>query len=113
MQAAGIFQLSGLPGVLVSNESAFISYYDQETQQIKFCVVPRARVQVAIDRALTLAVPPDSPENSDAPITNEDAHKLGCMALLCHTKAHPELELRLQTIAGGPVEWAPIKPPAE
>jgi hypothetical protein len=113
MQTAGIFQLSDLPGILVSNESAFISYYDEETQQIKFCVVPRARVQAAIDRALTLAVPPDSPENFDAPITNEDAHKLGCMALLCHTKAHPELQSRLQITAGAPMEWAPIKPSAE
>ena|GEM_PF-3175002 len=49
----------------MSNESAFISYYDEQTQQIKFCVVQRASVQTAIDRALTIPVPPDTPENSD------------------------------------------------
>ncbi|MBC8740813.1 hypothetical protein F6X40_29785 [Paraburkholderia sp. UCT31] len=98
---------------LVSNESAFISYYDEQTQQIKFCVVQRAHVQSAIDRALTIPVPPDAPENSDTPITDEDARKLGSMAMLCHTKAHPELRARRQVTTEAPLVWTQVKPSAE
>ena len=97
----------------MSNESAFISYYDEQTQQIKFCVVQRASVQTAIDRALTIPVPPDTPENSDTPITDEIARKLGGMAILCHTKAHPELRTRLQITTEAPMVWTPPKPPTE
>ncbi|NML33413.1 hypothetical protein [Paraburkholderia antibiotica] len=94
-------------------ESAFISFYDKETGQVKFCVVLRERVQAAIDRALTLTLPPDAPDHSQAPFTDEDARKLGAMALLAHGNAHPELRERLEITTEAPMDWTPVEPPSE
>jgi hypothetical protein len=102
-----------MQGFPVTTESAFISYYDEHTQQVKFCVVPRARVQSAIDRALAIPVPPDASENADGQLTDEDARKLGGIAILCHTKAHPELLPRLQITTEAPMNWTPTKPATE
>jgi len=92
-------------------EFAFISFYDEDTQQVKFCVVPRQHVQASIDSAVTLTAPPDAPENSTEPITDEDARKLGGIAYLCHAREHVELRQRLQITTEQPVDWAPPKPP--
>lgn len=94
----------------MDNESAFISYYDEHAQQVKFCVVPRALVQSAISRALSISIPPDVEAASSAEITDEDAGKLGGMALLCHTKAHPELRARLRITTAAPIDWTPVRP---
>jgi hypothetical protein len=91
------------------HESAFISFYDEASGQVKFCVVLRDRVQAAIDRALTMSVPPDAPEHSQELITDEDARKLGGMAILVHAKAHPELRERLRITTEAPMNWTPTK----
>ncbi|MFC0402856.1 hypothetical protein [Paraburkholderia rhizosphaerae] len=93
-------------------EIAFISFYDEDTQQVKFCVVPRSRVRLVIDSALALPIPPDAPGDAAVQITDEDARKLGAMALLCHTKRHPELRDRLRITTEAPLEWAPLTPPS-
>jgi hypothetical protein len=92
------------------NEVAFISFYDEDAQQLKFCIVPRAHVQTSIDRALVMSVPPNAPEHSNEPITDEDARKLGGMAYLCHAKEHAELRERLQITTEEPMNWSPARP---
>ncbi|MFM0720904.1 hypothetical protein PQQ53_12225 [Paraburkholderia strydomiana] len=71
------------------SELALISFYDEESGQVKFCVVPRSHVEASVERAVTISVPPDAAEHSSAPITDEDARKLDGMALLCHAKHMP------------------------
>lgn len=97
---------------MTQGEVAFISFYDEYTGQVKFCIVPRAQVQGVIDRALTISVPPDAPEHSTAPLTDEDARKLGGMALLCHANKHTELRDRLEITTAAPIDWSPTRPPS-
>ncbi|WP_233879034.1 hypothetical protein [Paraburkholderia flagellata] len=94
-------------------QTAFISFYDEHSGQVKFCVVPRQFVQSAIDRVMTISVPPDAPEHSDMAFTDEDARKLGGMAILAIAGANPDLQSRLQITTEVPMEWRPTKPPAE
>jgi len=93
-------------------EFAFISFYDEATQQVKFCVVPRAQIQASIDRALVLSAPPDAPERPTDPITDEDARKLGGIAYMCHAREHVELRERLQITTEEPMNWSPTPPPS-
>nr|WP_158902596.1 hypothetical protein [Burkholderia sp. L27(2015)] len=93
-------------------EFAFISFYDEVTQQVKFCVVPRAHVQASIDRAVILNAAPDAPEHSSDPITDEDARKLGGIAYMCHAREHLELRERLQITTEEPTNWSPTPPPS-
>ncbi|WP_239482951.1 hypothetical protein [Paraburkholderia sp. C35] len=95
----------------MNNEVAFVSFYDETTAQIKFCLVSRSAVQGAIDNALVMTVPPDASEHSVDPITDEDARKLGGMALLCHGKAHPELLGRLKIATEAPLNWTQTSAP--
>ncbi|WP_027817429.1 hypothetical protein [Paraburkholderia bannensis] len=94
-------------------ERASIVFYDADTQQLKICTIPRSRVESAIERGMALTIPPDAPENSDAPVTDEDARKLGGMAILVQAIAHPELRARLQITTEAPMEWDTPKPPTE
>lgn len=95
------------------NEVAFVTFYDEGTQQVKFCVVPRSQVRVAIDASLVLTVPPHVPDDDAAVIiTDEDARRLGGMALLCHTKHHPELRDRLQITTDTPLSWSSVTRPS-
>ncbi|MFD1558057.1 hypothetical protein ACFSHT_20910 [Paraburkholderia silviterrae] len=94
-------------------QTAFVSFYDEHSGQVKFCVVPRQFVQSAIDRVMTISVPPDAPEHSDIPFTDEDARKLGGMAILAIAGANPELQARLQITTEVPMEWTPPEPPAK
>ncbi|EEA02567.1 conserved hypothetical protein [Burkholderia sp. H160] len=94
-------------------DRASIIFYDTDTQQLKMCTVSRVHVQAAIDRALAITIPPDAPENSPLPVTDEDARKLGGMAILIQAMAHPELRERLQITTERPMDWAPAKPPTE
>ncbi|WP_321876022.1 hypothetical protein [Paraburkholderia bannensis] len=91
-------------------QTAFISFYDEHSGQVKFCVVPRQFVQAAIDRVMTISVPPGAPEHSDIPFTDEDARKLGGMAIMAIAGANPELRSRLQITTEAPVEWTPPAP---
>jgi hypothetical protein len=94
----------------VSNKDvAFVSFYDADVGQVKFCIVARSQVQSAIDRTLSISVPPDAPENSTEPITDDDARRLGGMALLCHGKMHPELRARFQITTEHALDWNPPK----
>ncbi|SDR21599.1 hypothetical protein SAMN05445850_3344 [Paraburkholderia tuberum] len=47
------------------------------------------------------------------PVTDEDARKLGGMAILIQAIAHPELRERLKITTEQPMDWAPAKPPTE
>jgi len=94
-------------------QNAVISFFDERTGQVKFCVVPRQFVQATIDRVMAISVPPDAAENSDAPFTDEDARKLGGMAVLSLAAANPELRARLQITTEAPMNWTPPKRPTE
>lgn len=96
---------------------ATIVFYDEETEQIKMCTVFRKDVQAVIDREMArtggMTVPPDAEPHEELPITDEDARKLGGMAILMQAGAHPELRARLQMTTAEPVSWGPIRPPEE
>jgi hypothetical protein len=86
--------------------AATIAFYDEDSGQIQMCTVPRASVQAAIDRAgFIFNVPTDAPDHSQAPITDEHARQIGCMAILNQAKAHPELRPRLKLTLLHPVRW--------
>lgn len=87
---------------------AFITFYDDATQIVKACVVPKDEVQGAIERAMKHGVGPESP---DYPITDEHARLLGGMAYLMHAAGYPELRPRLQITTKQPVNWAPVRHP--
>ncbi|QYD67489.1 hypothetical protein KZJ38_14140 [Paraburkholderia edwinii] len=93
-------------------EIAFVSFYDEETQLVKCCLVPRHKVRAAIDHASPVSIPLSAPDDSRAPITDEDARHLGGIALVCHTKLHPELLDRLQITFAAPVQWTPVARPS-
>jgi hypothetical protein len=83
-----------------------ISFYDEDTQQLQICTAPRERVQDAIDRAgIVFNVPPDAPDHSTAPVTDEHARQIGCMAILNQAKDHPELRPRLKLTPSEPMSW--------
>lgn len=94
-------------------QTAFVSFYDEHSGQVKFCVVPRQLVQSAIDRVMAISVPPDAPEHSDMPFTDEDARKLGGIAIMAIAGANPELRSRLRITTEAPVEWTSSKPSAK
>ena len=98
---------------MTKREVAFVSFYDSDTGQVRFCIVPRSRVQGAIENALVLNIPPSAPDDSRDPLTDEDARKLGGMALLCHGKEHPELRDRLKITGGESVTWTSARRPSE
>ncbi|WP_238295265.1 hypothetical protein [Caballeronia novacaledonica] len=103
---ASSIQIPDLQGIfMVKGEVAFVSFYDSDTGQVRFCIVPRSRVQAAIDNALVMNIPPSAPDDSREPFTDEDARKLGGMVLLCHGKQHPELRERLQFVGAESVSW--------
>jgi hypothetical protein len=96
---------------------ATIVFYDDETQQLRMCTVFRREVQGVIDRELArsggMTIPPDAQEHSSQPIGDEDARKLGALAILMQAGVHDELRKRLQITTAEPVNWTPTKPPAE
>ena len=92
---------------MIQPEKATIVFYDADTQQLKMCTVSRSSVQSAIDRAMTLTIPPDAPENSRERVTDEDARKLGGMAILIQAMTHPELRDRLRITTETPMNWTP------
>ncbi|MBB5456841.1 hypothetical protein [Paraburkholderia sp. Cpub6] len=94
-------------------QTAFISFFDEHTGQVKFCVVPRQFVQTAIGRVMAISVPPDAAEHSDAPFTDEDTRKLGGLAVLSLAASNPDLRSRLQITTEAPMVWTPAKPSGE
>ncbi|CAB3782075.1 hypothetical protein LMG28614_01362 [Paraburkholderia ultramafica] len=90
---------------------ATIVFYDEETQQLKLCTVFRREVQVVIDRELArsggMTIPPDASEHSTQPIGDEDARKLGAMAILMQAGVHEELRNRLHITTAEPIDWSP------
>lgn len=91
-------------------DRAVVTYYDDETQTVKTCVVLRDRVQGAIDRALAHAVEPKKPEE---PITDEHARLLGGMTFLILAGGYPELRPRCKITTTEPMDWTPVNPPGE
>ncbi|RDU95175.1 hypothetical protein [Trinickia dinghuensis] len=96
---------------------ATIVFYDEETEQVKMCTVFRKDVQAVIDREMArsggMTIPPDAEPNEARPITDEDARKLGGIAILMQAGVHPELRGRLQFTTAEPVNWTPNRPPGE
>ena len=77
------------------------------------CTVLRSRVQAAIDRSTALTIPPDVPEHSEKPLTDEDARKLGGMLMLMQGFSNPELRERLQITTDEPMDWNAPLPSSE
>lgn len=94
---------------------ATIVFYDEDVQQLKMCTVFRREVQTVIDREMArsggMTIPPDAHEHSPEPIGDEDARKLGAMAILMQAAVHAELRDRLRLTSGEPVNWGEHKPP--
>ncbi|WP_105132613.1 hypothetical protein [Burkholderia sp. BE12] len=89
-------------------DRAVVTYYDEDTQTFKTCVVLRDRIQGAVDRALQHEIEPEDPE---APITDEHARLLGGMTFLILASGYPELRPRLQITTKEPMDWTPVDPP--
>jgi hypothetical protein len=94
---------------------ATIIFYDEDTQQLKMCTVFRREVQAVIDREIArtggMTIPPDAPEHSTQLIGDEDARKLGGMAILMQAGVHAELRERVQITTAEPINWTPARPP--
>jgi hypothetical protein len=85
---------------------ATIVFYDEATQQLQLCTVPRDRVQAAIARAgFVFSVPTDAPDHATQPVTDEHAPQIGYMSILNQAKSHSELRPRLQLTLHEPIEW--------
>lgn len=96
---------------------ATIVFYDEDTQQLRMCTVFRREVQTVIDREIArtdgMTIPPDIEEHSTEPIGDEDARKLGAMAIRMQAGVHAELRDRLRIITTAePINWGSPKPPA-
>lgn len=91
-------------------QQASIVFYDEDTGQIKVCSVLRAKIQAVLDSAMSITVPPDTPDHSDQPFTDEDARQLGGMMILLQGYANPELRQRLQITTAAPMDWTPPSP---
>jgi hypothetical protein len=91
--------------------------YDEDAQQLKMFTVLQREVQSVIDlenaRGGGMTFPPDAEARSTAPLTDEDARKLGGMAMLLQAAAHPELRERLQITTAAPMDWSPVARPPE
>ncbi|MGF6484818.1 hypothetical protein [Paraburkholderia sp. JPY419] len=96
---------------------ATIIFYDEQTQQLKMCTVFRREVQTVIDREIArsggMTIPPGAEEYGTEPIGDEDARKLGAMAILMQAGVHVELRERLQITTAEPVNWDKQKPSAD
>ncbi|WP_322053589.1 hypothetical protein [Paraburkholderia bannensis] len=96
---------------------ATIIFYDEDVQQLRMCTVFRREVQSVIDREIArsggMMVPPDAEEHGSQPIGDEDARRLGAMAILMQAGVHAELRERLQITTAEPIDWTTPKPPSE
>lgn len=52
-----------------------------------------------------MTIPSDATEGSTQPINDEDARKLGAMAILMQAGVHTELRDRLQITTAEPMVW--------
>lgn len=94
-----------------------IIFYDEDAQQPKMCTVLQREVQSIIDRENArgrgMTFPPGAEAHSTAPLTDEDARRLGGMAMLLQAAAHPELRERLQITTAAPMNWSLVTRPPE
>ncbi|MBR8342587.1 hypothetical protein [Burkholderia ambifaria] len=94
---------------------ATIVFYDEDTEQVTLCTVFRNDVQAVLDREMNagvaITIPPHAEPNDGCPITDEDARRLGGMALLMQAGVHPELRERLKFAEAGSVDWSPVRRP--
>lgn len=94
---------------------ATIVFYDEETEQVTLCTVFRKDVQAVLDREMNagvaITIPPHAEPNDGCPITDEDARRLGGVALLMQAGVHPELRERLTFTEAGSVDWSPVRRP--
>jgi len=92
-----------------SQDRAIVTFYDDQTQTVKTCVVLKDRVQDAIHRAVLHNAGPDQPNE---PITDEHARLLGGIAFLLLATGAPELRSRLQITTKEPMVWSKDAPPS-
>ncbi|KVR21649.1 hypothetical protein WK13_34495 [Burkholderia ubonensis] len=96
-------------------QRATIVYYDEDTEQVTLCTVFRRDIETVLRReasqGVTLTIPPHAEPNDGCPITDEDARRLGGIALLMQATANPELRDRLQFKTEGPMDYSPVKRP--
>ncbi|MCA8293323.1 hypothetical protein LGN19_05890 [Burkholderia sp. AU30198] len=94
---------------------ATIVFYDEDTEQVTLCTVFRKDVQAALDRELksgvAITIPPHAEPNDGCEITDEDARRLGGIALLMQAGVHPELRDRLKFADADGVDWSPVRHP--
>ncbi|MGC3025822.1 hypothetical protein ACPUER_11830 [Burkholderia sp. DN3021] len=96
---------------------ATIVFYDEDTEQVTLCTVFRKDVQAVLDREINqgvvITIPPHAEPNDGCEITDEDARRLGGMALLMQAGVHPELRDRLKFEEAQSVDWSPVRRPGE
>ncbi|WP_244829524.1 hypothetical protein [Caballeronia sp. TF1N1] len=94
---------------------ASIVIYDEDAGQLKLFNVFRKDVQSIIERELArsggVTIPPTAIEHGNEPITDEDARKLGCIAILMQASVHTDLRDRLAITTSEPVDWKPVQRP--
>lgn len=96
---------------------ASIIFYDERTQQLKMCTVFRHKVQAVIDEEIAwngdMTIPPGAQANAMQPVRDEDARRLGAMAILMQAGVHVELRERLQITTEATMDWTSICNPHE
>lgn len=94
---------------------ATIVFYDEDTEQVTLCTVFRKDIQSVLDRELNagvaITIPPHAEPNDGCDITDEDARRLGGIALLMQAGVHTELRDRFKFKDADSVDKSPIKPP--
>lgn len=96
-------------------QRATIVYYDEDTGQVTLCTVFRRDIEAVLRReaqnGVTLTIPPHAEPKDGCPITDEDARRLGGIALLMQATANPELRGRLKFEEAQPINWSPVQRP--
>jgi hypothetical protein len=89
---------------MATNDKAFITFYDDQSDTFKYSWLRRSTIQPFLDRAPVDALPSPAP---GAPITNEDARLLGGMTFLNLIGGHESLRDRLKITTATPMDWTP------
>jgi hypothetical protein len=94
---------------------AVIVIYDEDTQQMKLLSVARRSIAATIDKELArsggMNIPLGAEDGGEEGLTDEDARRVGCLAMLMHAAVHPEIRNRLKITTAEPVDWGPIERP--
>jgi hypothetical protein len=86
---------------------AVIVYYDEDAGVLKAGTAFLADLMPSHGRMLSV----DLPFDSDDVITDEDARKVGGLAIMQIAAAIPELREKLRITTAQPMDWTPVKRP--